>query len=155
MGGLPCSETFSTTGIFFFISFSTTDSLTKPLFHASIKSQLNTPPHKELGSFCLSPLEPFALTADMKNTDYTQFEKEFRALGNQRRLIILSILKQQRNICVIDISNKLDISFQTASKHLLRLFRAGILTRKQVGGEMHYKISPNLPKRIQEAINTL
>ena len=86
---------------------------------------------------------------------YIQCEKEYRALANRRRLRIISFLKRTNNVCVLDIAEMLEVSMQTASKHLRLLFLAGILTRDQVGGEMHYRLTKTLSNHLQDPLTYL
>jgi len=84
-----------------------------------------------------------------------KYEKELKALANHRRLKIVSLLKQRPGVCVLDIADELGVSFKTASKHLGRLFMIGILTRQQVGGEMHYRITTTEPEYFKRLLELL
>ena len=86
---------------------------------------------------------------------FIQCEKEMRALGNRRRLKILFSLKRRQSYCVLDIAEELGVSFKTASKHLQRLFASGLVTRKQIGGEMHYRMAEIYPDHLKRLIEFL
>ena len=96
----------------------------------------------------------FARSIDM-DLELLQYEKQMRALGNYRRLVIIQRLKQTERMCVLTVADELGVSFQTASKHLGRLFQVGILVRKQVRNEMHYKLSPEIPASTRSVIDCL
>jgi DNA-binding transcriptional ArsR family regulator len=57
----------------------------------------------------------------------------FKALGNDRRLFILSYIYKHEHVSVYDIANELGISEQAASTHLKKLERARIIKQKREG----------------------
>ena len=112
-------------------------------------NQKQTPHFREICLFMV-----FARSIDM-DLELLQYEKQMRALGNYRRLVIIQRLKQTERMCVLTVADELGVSFQTASKHLGRLFQVGILVRKQVRNEMHYKLSPEIPASTRSVIDCL
>ena len=87
--------------------------------------------------------------------DLLQHEREMRALGNTRRLNILRYLKIHKEACILDLADELQTTFQTASKHVLRLFDVGILVRTQTGKEMRYRLAKHLSKPVQSLVGLL
>jgi|SRR5258708_29346759 len=77
----------------------------------------------------------------------------FRALGSERRLAILSWLRDpvrrfppQRDgdlvedgVCVMFIAEKLGVAAPTATRHLQVLSRAGLLTSRRIGQWTFYR----------------
>lgn len=115
---------------------------------------LHPPLSKRWGVFVRFTKIPFARTVLM-DAFFLQYEKELRALANRRRLCILFYLKRRESACVLDIAENLEVSFKTASKHLGRLFAAGLLIRNQRGGEMHYRIVEPYPSYLRPLLERL
>jgi len=88
------------------------------------------------------------LMKDSKKTEKesNQMEKEFEIFTNRHRLAILSLLKMKGGRSVGQISDHLEISFNTTSRHLLYLAKKGILKRRYDGSFVIYEISNNLSK---------
>ena len=84
-----------------------------------------------------------------------QIEKELRALANLRRLEILTYLKKSREACVIDISEEIKKAYKATSKHLNILFARDILSRKQVGTEMRYRLQINTSPLVVSVVKFL
>lgn len=57
----------------------------------------------------------------------------FKALGNDRRLFIISYIHKHGSTPVCDIAEELNISEQAASRHLKKLERARIVRQKREG----------------------
>lgn len=62
----------------------------------------------------------------------------FKALGNQKRMDIIKIINK-KPLSVIDISDRLNISFKTASFHLLKMEREGLVENQKDGKFVYYK----------------
>ncbi len=86
----------------------------------------------------------------------------FAALASTRRLQVLEWLKDPRSnfppqrdgdlvddgVCVLFIADKLGVTQPTATSHLQRLARAGLVTSRRIGQWTFYK-------RDEEAISTM
>ena len=70
--------------------------------------------------------------------------KIFKSLGNERRLKILSLLLTEGPIRVSDVSEKINLSLKSTSKHLIILDRAGFVASKQVGLNRIYDIDEEI-----------
>jgi len=70
----------------------------------------------------------------------------FKALANERRLRILKILSTAGQLPVNEISNRLNLSVKSTSKHLLILERAGLLGRKQIETTVFYFMAKVTPR---------
>lgn len=81
-------------------------------------------------------------------------EKYLKALADANRLTLLSCLKN-KEVCVCDLVDVLNISQPAVSQHLKRLKDAGIIKERRVGTWKHYSIEENLPPVIQEVISEL
>jgi len=75
-----------------------------------------------------------------KPREIKKVNKIFKSLGNERRLKILSLLLTEGSMSVSDVSEKLNLSLKSTSKHLIILDRAGFVESKQVGLSRIYDI---------------
>ncbi len=69
----------------------------------------------------------------------------FKALANERRMMIIKLLTSKR-MPVINLSTKLKLSFKSVSKHLQKMEREGLVSKKQEGKYMYYKLSDTFRK---------
>jgi len=64
----------------------------------------------------------------------------FKALSNERRMLIIKLLARKSR-SVIDISMALKVSFKSASFHLLKLEREGVVEKDRQGKFNYYKLT--------------
>ena len=81
--------------------------------------------------------------------------RKFRALGNERRLNIVKELLKYKKLTVGDISEAINLSFRSTSRHLKVLESAGFVSWKQVGKNIYYFISLGIPKEILNLIKKI
>lgn len=81
-------------------------------------------------------------------------ERYLKALSDANRLTLLSCLKN-KEVCVCDLVDVLNISQPAVSQHLKRLKDAGIIKERRVGTWKHYSIEENLPPVVQKVISEL
>jgi ArsR family transcriptional regulator len=72
----------------------------------------------------------------MKNT-----AQLFKALGDETRLRIITLLISHRELCVCDIMAVLDLPQSTVSRHLSYLRNAGLVDDRRQGVWMYYRIN--------------
>ncbi len=77
-----------------------------------------------------------------------------RALGNERRLYILSLLAV-RAYTGIELAAKLGIHKGAVSKHLHILLRAGLIVSRRKGGAVFFRLAPNFGKIIASVVDVL
>lgn len=77
----------------------------------------------------------------------------FKALSNINRLKIIKILSGGKNLTVSEISEKIGISLNATSKHLIILSNLDILESQGKDGHVFYKLNPNLPRDIKRSIS--
>jgi DNA-binding transcriptional ArsR family regulator len=65
----------------------------------------------------------------------------FKALGNDRRLKIVSLLRSRSEISVGAMAEQLKLSLKSTSRHLLLLERVSLLNREQRGLEVYYSLN--------------
>ncbi len=76
--------------------------------------------------------------------------KFFKALSDRTRLEIIALLMWEKELCVCDIENVLELSQSKASRHLRYLLNSGILTDKRKNVWVYYSIDKELPETEQE-----
>jgi len=79
-------------------------------------------------------------------------ENTLKALANNRRLSILVFLKKKQDATVGDIAQKINLSFTSTSKHLLVLYRAGLIRRTQKQLFVYYSLNSEMPKYVQQIL---
>jgi DNA-binding transcriptional ArsR family regulator len=67
----------------------------------------------------------------------------FKALSDPTRLRIIIALDQEKNICVSDIAQRLDMSVSRVSHHLGILEKLGFTRHKQDGKQVYHTIDDN------------
>jgi len=70
-----------------------------------------------------------------------ELEKIFKGLANKRRLTILSLLKNEKELSVGVIAEKIKLSFKSTSKHLNILSSLDIIEKEQKSSMVFYRIS--------------
>ena len=86
----------------------------------------------------------------MKN--FKLLSKKFKALGNERRLKIVEELLKYKRLSVGEISDKINLSFRSTSRHLKILDNANFIDCEHVGINMYYFILPEAPKEFLNLI---
>jgi len=64
----------------------------------------------------------------------------FKALGNERRFLIVAYLLKNKELTVGEISKLIDLSFRSTSKHLTVLMNMDLVQGKQVSINKFYSI---------------
>ena len=92
----------------------------------------------------------------------SQMASIFKALGDENRLRILSMLQQtgccsvagskDQGLCACDIESQLDLSQPTISHHMKILREAGLVTAEKVGSWMWYRRNEDLLQQLGSAI---
>jgi DNA-binding transcriptional ArsR family regulator len=66
-------------------------------------------------------------------------ERIVKGFANYRRIQILFLLKEEKGLSVMEIAEKLHIGFRSASQHLDKMYRGGIVGKTPEGPSMvHY-----------------
>ncbi|MFN2361179.1 MAG: metalloregulator ArsR/SmtB family transcription factor [Marinobacter sp.] len=81
----------------------------------------------------------------MKPLDYNPVDV-FRALGDEIRLAILLLIRDQKKLCVYELTTALDSSQPKVSRHLATLKEAGLLETDRQGQWVYYYLHPQLPQ---------
>lgn len=77
----------------------------------------------------------------MKNFNRRELIKILKAIANERRFIILKILFKNKEMSVGNLSEAIDLSFRSVSKHLSVLAGAGLVEYRQHSLNRFYSIN--------------
>jgi DNA-binding transcriptional ArsR family regulator len=72
---------------------------------------------------------------------YNQLERIIKGFANHRRIEILELLKKQPELSVIEISEKVNINFKTASEHIRKMTIAGLILKRYEGNLVRHKLT--------------
>ena len=76
----------------------------------------------------------------------------FKALANVNRVKIVKLLAAREKLSVTAITEKLDISFNATSRHLLILYAMGIVESKGTDNHVFYWLHPDMPADIRAIV---
>lgn len=79
----------------------------------------------------------------------------FKALADETRLRIMSLLLSGQELCVCDIMAALDLPQSTVSRHLSYLRNAGLIDDRRQSVWMYYKISKERIKHATSVFDLL
>ena len=68
----------------------------------------------------------------------------FKALSDETRLQIMTLLLHREELCVCDFVGALGLTQSKASRHLRYLYHAGLVKDRREGLWMYYRLSPRL-----------
>jgi ArsR family transcriptional regulator len=68
----------------------------------------------------------------------------FKALSDETRLRIMTLLLENDELCVCDFVGALGETQSKVSRHLRNLYHAGLVKDRRQGLWMHYRLSPDL-----------
>jgi DNA-binding transcriptional ArsR family regulator len=70
-----------------------------------------------------------------------RMERIVKGFANHRRIEILQLLSAHSDLCVGQISERLQIELKTASEHLRRLALAGLVQKRYQGREVRLRVT--------------
>ena len=68
-------------------------------------------------------------------------ERLVRGFSNHRRIEIMGLLARSPELSVAGIARELDINFKTASEHIRRLTIANIVLKRNIGQNVHHRLT--------------
>jgi len=83
-----------------------------------------------------------------------RLERVVKGFSNHRRIEILELLASHPELCVGQVSERLQIEIRTASEHLRRLAIAGLLVKRHAGREVRHALTDRA-YRILDFLETL
>lgn len=87
--------------------------------------------------------------------DLKNLEKINKAIGNNKRLLILQLLKNGKRKSVSWIAEKLKLSIKSTSKHLLILKNVNLLDSEQESLVVFYFLNKETPGFVKELLKLL
>lgn len=85
------------------------------------------------------------------NADYHPV-RVFKALGDENRLTILLLVRQQTELCVCELTAALNLSQPRVSRHLAYLREHNLLQDERRGQWVYYRLHPELPEWVQSVL---
>jgi DNA-binding transcriptional ArsR family regulator len=82
-------------------------------------------------------------------------EKTLKAVANKRRLLILEFLLKEKEANVGEITEHLNLSYKSTSRHLSTLSGADIIDREQRSLEAYYRLSKDMPEVVKQIMRHL
>ncbi len=79
----------------------------------------------------------------------------FKALSDETRLQIMTLLLEQDELCVCDFVGALGQTQSKVSRHLRYLYNSGLVRDRRQGLWMHYRISPDLTREQAIVLDSL
>ena len=80
--------------------------------------------------------------------------KIFRALGNERRFLIIKHILDQEELTVSQISELINLSFKSTSRHLLVLKNANLVVSRQTDLNNFYSINQEYIKEFTKFLQS-
>lgn len=77
----------------------------------------------------------------------------FRAFGDELRLTMLMLIRDQKKLCVYELTKALDVSQPKVSRHLATLKDAGLLETERQGQWIYYYLHPQLPQWVLRVLD--
>lgn len=74
-----------------------------------------------------------------------QLVRVMQALGDQTRFKMFQILMQDKQLCVSEIAQKLDISIPAASQHFRTFELIGLVHKQRFGQKVCYQLQTDSP----------
>ncbi|MCH7296789.1 metalloregulator ArsR/SmtB family transcription factor [Acinetobacter higginsii] len=79
----------------------------------------------------------------------------FKCLSDETRLNIVMLVAQHQELCVCDLTEKLQLSQPKISRHLALLRASGLLQDRRQGQWVYYRINPQLQAWGHEILSVL
>ena len=79
----------------------------------------------------------------------------FKALGDELRLASLMLIREQKRLCVCELTEALDIPQPKASRHLGILRDAGLLETERQGQWIYYSLNLRLPHWVRRVMDEI
>jgi ArsR family transcriptional regulator, virulence genes transcriptional regulator len=78
-----------------------------------------------------------------------------RELANERRLMILCQLLEQREMSVLMLADKVDLSQSALSQHLARLRETGLVRMRREGSTVYYSVADKSVARVLKTLKAI
>lgn len=81
--------------------------------------------------------------------------KTLKALSDEGRIRIISLLFKKKNLCVCEIKELIGLSQSTISSHLKKLENSGLITYSKDGKWINYNLDPNLDNNTRRLLKDI
>lgn len=81
--------------------------------------------------------------------------KILKALADESRIRILTLLKERNGLCVCEITEVIGLSQPTISSHLRKLQDAEIITYSKDGLWVNYNLDENMEKEVKQFLDSI
>jgi len=88
-------------------------------------------------------------------SDLKKITKIIKALADENRIRIVTLLKAKKNLCVCEITEIIGLSQPTISSHLKKLQDAEIITFSKDGSWVNYSLDENMEESVQKILNLI
>jgi ArsR family transcriptional regulator, arsenate/arsenite/antimonite-responsive transcriptional repressor len=78
--------------------------------------------------------------------------KILKAISDEGRLRIISLLSRRKDLCVCEIRELIGLSQSTISSHLKKLENSGLVNFSKDGKWINYNLDPNLDSEIKKLL---
>ncbi len=78
---------------------------------------------------------------NIAKNEFRKLERIVKGFANHRRIEILQLMEKEPELSVLEIADRLDINFKTASEHIRRLAIAGLVLKRSEGLHVRHKLS--------------
>lgn len=79
---------------------------------------------------------------EKKKVSYRTIERIVKGFGNHRRIQILDLLREEPELSVLDISERLRMGYENTSDHMRKLTIAGLIMKRNDGAAVRHKLTP-------------
>lgn len=100
--------------------------------------------------FCYDEEKVNRIRNDIEKTNIIEVAKLLKALADENRSKIVYALSQDKELCVCDIANILDVSVANASHHLRTLHKQGLVSYRKEGKLAFYSLQFSQVKLLME-----
>lgn len=77
------------------------------------------------------------------NTELAQFADTLKLTGNAVRMKILLLLAKEKQLCVCDLAEVLEMTVPAVSQHLKKLREGGLVATNPEGVTIYYYLTPS------------
>lgn len=82
--------------------------------------------------------------AEESVVDMRELAETFKALSDETRLQMVTLLLDHQELCVCDFVEALGLTQSKASRHLRYLYHSGLVRDRREGLWIHYRVAPEL-----------
>jgi len=79
--------------------------------------------------------------------------KFYKCLADETRLLMMLLIHLEKELCVCELTEALQISQPKVSRHLAQLRECQLLQDRREGQWVFYQLNPSLPQWVQEVLS--